>query len=35
MSAFGHKLEFDKGGHATCPESGQRYRLEDGVVTKV
>ena len=27
MSAYGHRLEFDQNGHATCPESGEAYRL--------
>lgn len=35
MSEFGHKLNFDKKGFAVCPESGQRYRLEKGIVSKI
>lgn len=35
MSEFGHKLLFDQNGIATCPESGERYRLEDGNVYKI
>jgi UDP-2-acetamido-3-amino-2,3-dideoxy-glucuronate N-acetyltransferase len=35
MSEYGHKLKFDSGGYATCPESGERYRLEDGSVYKI
>jgi UDP-2-acetamido-3-amino-2,3-dideoxy-glucuronate N-acetyltransferase len=35
MSEFGHKLLFSNTGEATCPESGQRYRLEDGSVYKI
>jgi UDP-2-acetamido-3-amino-2,3-dideoxy-glucuronate N-acetyltransferase len=27
MSAYGHRLEFDQNGSATCPESGEDYRL--------
>ena len=27
MSAYGHRLEFDKKGLATCPESGEKYEL--------
>ena len=27
MSAYGHRLEFDETGHATCPESGEAYEL--------
>lgn len=33
MSEHGHRLHFDTSGQATCPESGQAYRLTDsGVV---
>ena len=35
MSEYGHKLNFDPQGHATCPESGERYELRNGKVTKV
>jgi UDP-2-acetamido-3-amino-2,3-dideoxy-glucuronate N-acetyltransferase len=35
MSEFGHKLVFDNDGMATCPESGERYRLENGGVSKI
>jgi UDP-2-acetamido-3-amino-2,3-dideoxy-glucuronate N-acetyltransferase len=34
MSEYGHKLVFNAQGEATCPESGHRYRLKDGVVTR-
>lgn len=34
MSEFGHKLKFDSTGYATCPESGQKYRLSNGAVTR-
>ncbi len=34
MSEFGHKLFFDEKGFAICPESGERYRLEHGNVSK-
>ena len=34
MSEFGHKLVFDKEGNATCPESGQEYRLDTNKVTR-
>ena len=27
MSAYGHRLEFDQNGQATCPESGEAYTL--------
>ncbi len=35
MSEYGHRLEFDENNHATCPESGQQYRLEAGEVTRI
>jgi UDP-2-acetamido-3-amino-2,3-dideoxy-glucuronate N-acetyltransferase len=35
MSEYGHKLIFDKKGFAVCPESGERYRLEKGIVSKI
>ncbi len=35
MSEYGHKLLFDADGIASCPESGQRYRFEDGQVSKI
>ena len=35
MSEYGHRLEFDKEGIATCPESGEKYLLENGEVRKV
>lgn len=35
MSEYGHRLQFDKEGFATCPESGERYQLKDGKVTKI
>ncbi|MEO1625401.1 MAG: acyltransferase, partial [Bacteroidota bacterium] len=34
MSEYGHRLEFDEEGTATCPESGQRYLLENNTVKK-
>jgi UDP-2-acetamido-3-amino-2,3-dideoxy-glucuronate N-acetyltransferase len=34
MSEYGHRLEFDAEGIATCPESGEKYILKDGKVTK-
>lgn len=34
MSEYGHRLEFDANGRATCPESGETYVLRDGHVTK-
>lgn len=35
MSEFGHRLEFDANGKATCPESGQVYELKDGAVSRI
>lgn len=35
MSEFGHKLKFDKNGMAVCPESGEKYKLENGKVVKI
>lgn len=35
MSEFGHKLAFDNTGTAKCPESEERYRLEEGRVYKI
>jgi UDP-2-acetamido-3-amino-2,3-dideoxy-glucuronate N-acetyltransferase len=35
MSEYGHKLTFDNNGFASCPESGDRYKIEDGKVSKI
>ncbi|MBN4072232.1 N-acetyltransferase [Flavobacteriales bacterium AH-315-E23] len=35
MSEYGHRLEFDEKGEATCEESGENYKLDNGQVTKV
>jgi UDP-2-acetamido-3-amino-2,3-dideoxy-glucuronate N-acetyltransferase len=35
MSEYGHKLNFDAAGFASCPESGERYKIEDGNVSKI
>ncbi len=35
MSEFGHKLDFDANGIATCPESGQQYKIENGAVSRI
>lgn len=35
MSEFGHKLDFNDGENARCPESGESYRLKNGIVTKI
>ena len=34
MSEFGHRLEFDEHGRATCPESGDNYQLINNQVKK-
>jgi UDP-2-acetamido-3-amino-2,3-dideoxy-glucuronate N-acetyltransferase len=35
ISEFGHKLNFDSAGFASCPESRERYKIEDGRVSKI
>jgi len=35
MSEYGHKLNFNTSGFASCPESGERYKIEDGKVSKI
>ena len=35
MSEYGHRLEFDKNGLATCKESGQTYKIENNTVTRL
>jgi UDP-2-acetamido-3-amino-2,3-dideoxy-glucuronate N-acetyltransferase len=35
MSEYGHKLIFDDDGMASCPESGEKYKIEDGKVSKI
>lgn len=35
MSEFGHRLEFDQNGIATCPESGEKYQLHSDRVSKI
>jgi UDP-2-acetamido-3-amino-2,3-dideoxy-glucuronate N-acetyltransferase len=34
MSEYGHRLNFDENGVAECLESGEKYRLKDGKVSK-
>lgn len=34
MSEYGHKLSFDDNGTAICPESKEKYKLENNIVTK-
>lgn len=35
VSEYGHKLTFDQNGNASCPESGQEYKLENQQVTRI
>ena len=35
VSEFGHRLYFDHDNLATCPESGQKYRLDGNGVTEI
>lgn len=35
MSEYGHRLHFDEKGIAECPESKEKYKLEEGKVSKV
>ena len=35
ISEYGHRLDFDKEGIATCEESKEKYKLENGKVSKV
>ncbi|MBX6380274.1 MAG: N-acetyltransferase [Thermoflavifilum aggregans] len=35
VSSYGHRLQFDAKGWAVCPESGIRYRLQEGRVEKI
>jgi len=35
MSEFGHRLEFNKDGIATCSESNQTYKFENNLVTRI
>lgn len=35
MSEYGHRLKFDKDGLAECPESKEKYKLENGAVKKL
>lgn len=35
MSEFGHRLNFDANGLASCPESMQKYQLKNNMVTRI
>ncbi len=34
VSEYGHRLHFDEEGVATCPETGEQYRLTQGNIRK-
>jgi UDP-2-acetamido-3-amino-2,3-dideoxy-glucuronate N-acetyltransferase len=35
MSEYGHRLHFDEQNLAICPESGEKYKLKNGEISKV
>lgn len=35
ISEYGHRLEFDAGGKAICPESNEQYSIENNIVSKL
>ncbi|KPL12611.1 MAG: hexapeptide transferase [Bacteroides sp. SM23_62] len=35
MSEYGHRLHFDNQNLAVCPESGEKYKLKNGAVSKL
>ncbi|MDT8411111.1 MAG: acyltransferase [Vicingaceae bacterium] len=35
VSEYGHRLSFDENGLATCPESNEKYKLENNQVIKI
>lgn len=35
MSEYGHKLNFGPDNEAICPESGEKYKIENGRVSKI
>jgi UDP-2-acetamido-3-amino-2,3-dideoxy-glucuronate N-acetyltransferase len=35
MSEYGHRLNFNEEGIAVCPESGEKYTIKDGTVSKI
>jgi len=35
MSEYGHRLNFDENGIATCPESNEKYQHKEGKVSKI
>lgn len=35
ISEYGHRLDFNGEGIAICPESKEKYKFQDGIVTKI
>lgn len=35
VGEYGHRLEFKKAHVATCPESGQQYKIENDIVVRI
>lgn len=35
VSEYGHRLTFDQNNRATCPESNQKYQIENNKVTEI
>jgi UDP-2-acetamido-3-amino-2,3-dideoxy-glucuronate N-acetyltransferase len=35
ISEYGHRLNFDESGEAVCSESGEKYKIENGKVSKL
>lgn len=35
VSEYGHRLDFDANGEASCPETGQRYELKNNQVRRI
>ena len=35
VSEYGHRLDFNDGQQAACPESGQQYELKNGTVKRI
>jgi UDP-2-acetamido-3-amino-2,3-dideoxy-glucuronate N-acetyltransferase len=35
MSEYGHRLHFGSDGNALCPETGEKYLLQNGAVSKI
>lgn len=35
VSAYGHRLEFDASGQASCPESEEKYELKNNTVRRI